>query len=826
MSKDARVLTGILASLLHSPFLMTKLVVINLGSGDLLNGFPQVTVQMWAIGSSFSEQVVGSLPPAPGLFELYQYWQSIYRCLCDRQSLRSSALIEKDLAEEDTPLEIDEAGITNVSQANFEQVCAQFCLDLNAWLTSRGFLRIERQMRSQLNTTEELQVIIETNNEQVRQLPWHCWDFFQDYPKAEMALSRLEYKRRKLSPTRTAREKVRILAILGNSTGIDLESESRFLRGLPDAETEFLVNPSRRDFNQQLWDERGWDILFFAGHSQSEGQTGRIYINEKPGNNSLTIEQLEESLNAAIDNGLKLAIFNSCDGLGLANALGKLHIPGIIVMREPVPNLVAQEFFRHFLTAFGSQRLPLYLAVRQARRRLQGVEDDFPGASWLPVLCQNPAAETMRWQDWCDSPNPIAATQPDRPPRSRLTARYLGIVLLSSAIVSTVVIGARYLGGLQPWELQAFDQLTRLRPEEPQDDRLLIVAVTENDFQLPEQEQRQGSLSDLALAKLLAKLMPLKPRAIGLDIYHDFPLSPNQPGLASYLRNDNFFAICKASDSNNDRNGGRGILPLPGIPKERQGLSDVVTDPDGILRRQLLAIKPSPASLCATSYTLSAQLALHYLVAERVAVQYTAQGDLQMGQVVLQRLKNHRGAYQKIDAGGYQIGLNYRRTQSDIAQIVTLQDVLAGRINPEDVKDRIILIGVTAPSVNDYFATPYGTERMPGVVLQAQMVSQLISAVKDGRSLLEPWQPWEEALWILGWAIVGGALAWRYRSPMTLLLMTGIAIGVLYGLCAYLLVQGKWVPLVPAVLALTVTGSSVVVCSRLLEKGGDRNDLL
>lgn len=56
-------------------------------------------------------------------------------------------------------------------------------------------------------------------------------------------------------------------------------------------------------------------MLFFAGHSQTEGETVRIYINENKTNNSLTIEQLEEALKAAIDKGLKLAIFNSCDGL-------------------------------------------------------------------------------------------------------------------------------------------------------------------------------------------------------------------------------------------------------------------------------------------------------------------------------------------------------------------------------------------------------------------------------------------------------------------------------------------------------------------------------
>ena len=139
--------------------------------------------------------------------------------------------------------------------------------------------------------------------------------------------------------------------------------------------------------------------MFFAGHSQTEGETGRIYLNEDSTNNSLTMEQLQASLKTAIANGLKLAVFNSCDGLGLANTLEKLHIPTIIVMREPVPNRVAQEFFKHFLSAFALSNLSLNLSVRQARKRLQILEANFPGASWLPVICQNPAVEPPNWSN-------------------------------------------------------------------------------------------------------------------------------------------------------------------------------------------------------------------------------------------------------------------------------------------------------------------------------------------------------------------------------------------------------------------------------------------
>lgn len=371
---------------------MSKTVVLNLGSGDLDNGFERVTAQLWTAGHSRPEQFIGSLPAAPALVELYRNWQSVYQALNARQQLLSPSQ-----QEDDDDLEIDEGGISNVSVVSFDELCQNFQEGMNAWLKSFEFLNIDRQLRTQLSPAEEIRVIIETNDELLRRLPWHRWDFFKDYPLAEIALSRPEYKRARPSQPKVTRQKVRILAILANSQGIDLEAESRFLKSLPDAETHFLVNPTRKEFNTQLWNPAGWDILFFAGHSQSEGETGRIYINDNKTNNSLTIEQLEEALKAAIDNGLRLAIFNSCDGLGLANALEKLNIPTVIVMREPVANRVAQDFFKHFLDGFAVERLPLYLSVQQARRKLQGVEDEFPGASWLPVICQNPAVEPPTW---------------------------------------------------------------------------------------------------------------------------------------------------------------------------------------------------------------------------------------------------------------------------------------------------------------------------------------------------------------------------------------------------------------------------------------------
>lgn len=777
---------------------MDKLIVLSLGKGDLQDGFPAVTVQLWESSNSQpTMKLTGSLPANREIPELYRDWQLLYEALYQRLGwcLR---------------IEIEQSDITNVSQIDFSELCQRFADRINAWLNSESFRPIDQSLRTELDASEEIRVIIETNDKLLRRLPWQLWRFFEDYPQAEVALSASEYQRPKQAKAKIGKSKVKVLAILGNSKGIAVERDRTFLEQLSEqAEVEFLVEPPSETLHDRLW--QSWDILFFAGHSSSRDE-GLIQLNQTE---ILTLDRLRFALKKAIERGLKLAIFNSCDGLGLAQQLADLHIPQTIVMREPVPDLVAQEFLRHFLVAFSGGQ-SLYSSVREARERLQKLEAKFPCATWLPVICQNPAEVPITWQQLC------GVRQLDSSLNNRSISpniRHLSTVLLTSLIVAVATMGVRHLGMLQTWELKAFDYLMQQRPEESQDRRLLIVTITEEDFQLPEQrhkQERSSSLSDFALARLLDKLEPYQPRAIGLDIYRDFPVDSSLPDLAQRLRNnDNFFAICKVSDRENNN---PGVEPPPEIPVERQGFSDVVKDSDGILRRHLIAMNPSLTSPCTTPYALSAQLAFHYLKAEGISAQYNPQGNLQIGDVVFKRLQVPAGGYHNADTWGYQILLNYRshRSPGAIAPTVTLAEVLNGQLKPDEVKDRIVLIGTSAHSARDYLLTPYRDERgvrqeIPGVIVQAQMVSQILSAVEDGRPLIEAWLWWGDVLWVWGWSVVGGLIVWRWHSPLHLILAGGAALVVLNVLCFGLFIRGHWVPLVPSTLALVVTGGSVAV---------------
>ena len=262
---------------------MNKSVFINLGSGDLYQGFPRVTVQLWTDGNPRPEQFIGTLPAAPALGKLYRNWQLVYRGLCDRVARQGNRPTSKPVhpppaspAEADQ-LEISEVGITNISEVSFDELCQQLQASINTWLKSHGFLPIELQLRSRLDASDTIRVIVETHDLESRSLPWHRWHFFEDYPQAEMGLSQPEYQYRNVLKSAKTDQKVRILAVLGNSSDIDLATETRLLQRLQDGSVKFLVNPSRQEFNTELWQPEGWDILFFAGHSQTQGQTGRIY---------------------------------------------------------------------------------------------------------------------------------------------------------------------------------------------------------------------------------------------------------------------------------------------------------------------------------------------------------------------------------------------------------------------------------------------------------------------------------------------------------------------------------------------------------------------
>ncbi|MGK7925400.1 MAG: CHAT domain-containing protein, partial [Spirulina sp.] len=368
---------------------MSESAIINLGCGSFKKGFPNIVARVAKRGKR-SEiswlQVRGTLPPAPEIPELYRNWRTLF-ALVYLHKCRT--------------IEVEPAGVTNISVGVFDSLSEKLEARINGWLRDEGFRRIEEQLRTQLNASESFCVVLESDNDEIWRIPWHLWHFFkEDYRYGEIALSAPEYPSPVGDRRKATGNKVRILAILGDSTGIDTERDKALLDRLPGVEVKYLREPRREELCDRLWQE-GWDILFFAGHGKSEenGTKGRIFINSGEGDNSLTMAELREAIAEARERGLQLGIFNCCDGLGLARDLAeaKLPLPHTIVMREAIPDVLAHEFLKTFLRSFSGGD-SFHWAVRQAREQLKGWEGELPGASWLPTICQHPGAAYLTWE--------------------------------------------------------------------------------------------------------------------------------------------------------------------------------------------------------------------------------------------------------------------------------------------------------------------------------------------------------------------------------------------------------------------------------------------
>ncbi len=382
--------------------------------------------------------------------------------------------------------------------------------------------------------------------------------------------------------------------------------------------------------------------------------------------------------------------------------------------------------------------------------------------------------------------------------------------LLAGATVTLLNMGFRRLGWLQSWELGSFDSLVRLQPDAGPDPRLLIVGISEADIQA----LGRFPISDGAIAQTLTKLQKYQPKVMGLDLYRDLPQPPGHQELLTQLKAPNVVAIVKLSDSES-----RGVPAPPGIPPDRVGFNDFVLDADGVVRRNLLSVS-QPDKKTASSF--SVQVALLYLK-DRVQPTDSPVNSHQInwGKAEFVPLKSDSGGYANLDARGYQILLKYRSAKQ-VARQVSITQVLNGEIDPSWVKDKIVLIGTTAPSTRDLFLTPYSpvqkqSPKMPGVLLHAQMLSQILSAVLQGRSLFWMWPEWAEILWNGSWAVLGGVVAWRIVHPARAGLVVGAALMGLFGISFGIFIGGGWVPLVSPALGLVVTGVGVSAYRKLYD---------
>lgn len=386
-------------------------------------------------------------------------------------------------------------------------------------------------------------------------------------------------------------------------------------------------------------------------------------------------------------------------------------------------------------------------------------------------------------------------------------------VIWVTAIVVVLVLVLRSLQLWQGLEWFAYDQLYQLRRAEPVDTRLVIVGIDESDIQ----QLKTYPLTDRDLTNLLRKINNQKPRVIGLDIVRDLPVEPgHQELLDFYIQTPNLLGMAQVGV------GKQGIAPPPILKDNDQVASaNLPVDGDGTVRRGFMAVptlNPSADPLL----SLGLFSALKYLETEPEA-------NLKVPEVISQPIyfQGNDGGYVGADDGGDQVLINFRRTDlygTTNFQTVSLMSVLNNKIPANLFTDRLVLVGITAVSKQDFIPTSLDRawgkpfSQTAGVEVHAQIASHFLSAVIDGRPTIRIWSDQAESVWIALWALIGSLTVWKLRlrnSPLALLLKASLFIflftGFLLAISYAEFLNGAWIPLVPPWIALVLASVSMAV---------------
>ncbi|MBR8829082.1 MAG: CHASE2 domain-containing protein [Gomphosphaeria aponina SAG 52.96 = DSM 107014] len=386
-------------------------------------------------------------------------------------------------------------------------------------------------------------------------------------------------------------------------------------------------------------------------------------------------------------------------------------------------------------------------------------------------------------------------------------------VLITASCVAGGVIAGSWLGIFQQGEWASLDLFFRLKKEEEKDQRIVIVTISEEDIK----RFNTWPIPDGIMAELLTKINAQQPRAIGLDIYRDLKVEPGYEELVKVFKaSPNIIGVEKAV--------GEQVDSPPALQAKKQvALSDIIEDEDGKVRRSIISIATEDEGI---KLGLGASLALMYLEEEEIYPEqveppfpislWNKEKVIKVGEAIFIPFKANDGGYVGADSGGYQILLNFRGGEESF-YLVSIWDVLEDKVAQNIMSDRIVYIGSTAESLKDFFYTPYGIN--PGVIIHANITSQILSAAIEGHPLLRVVPDSLEWMWIIAWSYVGAIISKKLLEANKLrgiasLGIIGLGIIGVGGSLVYIsylvFVGGWWLPVISPLVAMVGAGVAAI----------------
>lgn len=336
----------------------------------------------------------------------------------------------------------------------------------------------------------------------------------------------------------------------------------------------------------------------------------------------------------------------------------------------------------------------------------------------------------------------------------------VALAIVVGLSVGTGVLGLRAAGALQSWELWQYDVTSAaLATDTPVPD-VVLVALTDADLTRWGWPVSDGRVSALAQAALDAGAS-----AVGIDIYRDAPVRDGREELARVLEDPRVVVISKLAGADD-----AGIAAPEGA---RTGFADIPIDPDGVARRALLLV--NTGDTVALSFPM--RLAMIHTGEQNLKPSTDDPRVLALGETPLPPLTEDFGPYRDADAAGYQMLIHYSN-ELPVVQRVTAQDLLTGNA---DLRNRVVLIGLTSHSVKDYFLTSLnrrtGADFTFGAELHAAITQQLID---HSNLALQPFTTVSRSVTsalVFAAALAGATLAvfLRMALPATVIALLGTA---------------------------------------------------
>jgi CHASE2 domain-containing sensor protein len=358
-----------------------------------------------------------------------------------------------------------------------------------------------------------------------------------------------------------------------------------------------------------------------------------------------------------------------------------------------------------------------------------------------------------------------------------------------------------------------FDQYQRRYPRVPTAQPVTIVEIDEQALatvgQWPWPRNR--------LADLVDAIAALKPLAIGLDVYMPEPdqtspdkvagnLPKSAAALAAGLRAlPSHEAILARSLRAAPSILGAAALDYPSFTTSTDMRSAPIlvhgTDPLGRVQRFDYVLASLPELQAAAHGQAMLSVALEQGVVRHIPL-IMGLGDKLVPGLPMEMLRLATGSSAidvYADTSGVQavgvadalvptqpggeIWLHFASIRSTLSRYVSARDILQGTIDPERIRNKLVLVGLTGTGVTDMRTTALG-ELVPGIEIQAQVIETIF----EGRFLRRPtWLKWAESAFIMTFGLL---IIWyvpRTQSRLAVFTKAFPKGPAVIGLCLHLL---------------------------------------